>query len=567
LARALLPFSASLAQYASIREEREGKEERERGIAWARKMGQKAAQMVRSGKLPAHESAWFLYGVREQVGRVASQQYETHLAVQMAQSPVTNGYDIGAFEEFLGQTRNEFMNQQFAGSADEAVMAGFVPRADAIDANARSHFGGVAAKNIETEALQQTTVEARGVIQEARRKGAEPEETGRNLSLLLDRHIANGADKRLANQAVIGAVAESALIHRDMSVFNVLTRVPTSPGNTLANDPGLPAIKQQTAEAIQQNIEQQTRWLKWLEDQERAKTERQLYSTMTDVAINPETNQQLVDVRVFMDLANKTGNPLLAPEIPGIWRKLLDTGVPDNPEAFRDLLLQMTEADFGPSNLAYALASGDISSGQYIELGRLQKTAKDMPEGHRAMLTRALRLLGDEYAKEGTPSWEDLERRRRMRFAQEQLEYDFLREHEAGTFTDLPESQIRKWMAEASERILLEIPITDRRRGWLDGHIRSPFVAPPPALRPNVQGTTPMTEEYHTAIVNGILADPQGRIRDPIAVQALTILTQSTDPIDHYRYLGLESLAETYKKAKETAAEKERAESMERRIP
>jgi hypothetical protein len=562
-----MPFSESLLEFVDVTERRKGEAERRRGQEYARELGKEAAAQVRKGTLPAHESPWFLYGVREQVGRIASQQYETFVATQMAQSPVTNGYDQQAFEASLGQWRSEFMQKAFGNQADLAILAGFTPRADQIDANTRARFGAIAADNIETEALENTVTEGRGILQEARRKGAKPAETGRNLSLLLDRNIHVGVDKRAANRAVIGAAAEAALLHEDMGVFDILAHVPTSQGNTLADDPSLPATKAQVAQDIQKRTEARRRWLDWLEGKEREANEREFHSRLNRLATDPEVDQQLVSIEGLIALADATGNPALGGEVPAMWRNRLDTGIPDNPEAYREILLAMRDPDFSEIQLDYALATGNISSKQYVDLGRLLKSRDDMPESYRGMLTTERGLLGNEYAKEGTPSWQDSERVRRRRFAMEQLDIQFYNAWEAGEFAEMGPGEVREWLAKASERILVSLPITDRRTGWLDGHIRNPVVAPPLALRPNADGDVPMSPEFHAMILDQIVADDKGEIQDSFVRQSLAKLTGSTDPVVHYQYLGAYGIAETYKQRKREAEEKERRESMERRIP
>jgi hypothetical protein len=459
LARALMPFSESLLEFVDVTERRKGEAERRRGQEFARENAKQAAAMVRKGLLPAHESPWYLYGVREQVGRIASQQYDSYVRIQMAQSPVTNGYDAQAFEAFLARTRDEFLDQQIGVNRDPAAMIGFSPRADQIDANYRSEFGATASKNIEVEALEQTVVETRGFIQEIVERDGTVKELGRNLSDLLTKQIEVGVDKRAANDAVLAGVAEMVLATGDTELFDVLQHIPTSKGNTLANHPMAVQVIRDTKDRLIQRERADARYGVWADEQARKIVRRQELGNLIVALTGPDARSVDIDA-VARRIAPH--DPDLAARLPSVAANLINHEGFDNPDLVDELIVEISRnPDIDEGDLIDWFDADAYSRQDLLFLrGELEKQRQlaggTGSEGMREMALARTRL-GRTYASDFDSPLSAPEAVHRRGQAEALLTRNYRR---AATeeLADRTINEHIEWLSNESERIRMQIP-------------------------------------------------------------------------------------------------------------
>jgi hypothetical protein len=481
--------------------------------------------MVRKGLLPAHESPWYLYGVREQVGRIASQQYDSYVRIQMAQSPVTNGYDAQAFEASLARWRDEFLDQKIGVNRDPAAMMGFSPRADEIDANFRSEFGATASRNIEAQALEQTAVETRGLLQEIVERDGTIKELGRNLSDLLTKQIGVGVDKRRANDAVLAGVAQMVEAMGNTELFDVLEHVPTSGGNTLANHPMAAQVIQDTIDKLVARERADAKYARWLIEQERKEARHQILGGVVDAATGPGARN--LDVNAAAR-ALAPYDPEYAFTLPSKVASLIDHEGFDNPRVVDQLIVQIEDGKidegdlidlFDPNGLAL-ISRKDL---QFLRGELERQRGMGLPTETMQEFKHFRSLTGRIYAADDTsPIDEPIAVNRRM-YAEARFTRDYRRAVTEGELRDVVDHT--EWFVKEKDlirEIIVPTGYTDLVR------YRNVFNAP------WEDQMTP--EDYNDAIME--LRDTGGFSK--ATLDALQILSGKTDVLDLYEWLGVE---------------------------
>jgi hypothetical protein len=440
------------------------------------------------------------------------------------------------------------LDQQLGSDRDAAAMIGFTPRADQIDANYRSEFGATAAENIENEALANTITEGRGLIREGIIKGAKPEETGRNLTLLLDRHIATGANKRLANRAAIGAVAEAVLVHENVNLWKILDTVRTSPGNTLKNDPTVPEIMARTNNAlagrVQARRDAEAKQLKLAQEANLAA----VHQAMIDAALDPSAGP--VNLQVFQrDLREL--NPGAADDVPEYWRKLNDVGIQDNPRAYDAALLQLyTNPEFGRDELLRGV--GDYSTREFLALDKLREARDSLTPTQWRLLDLHKGLLGGRYVHEDVRRRDQPVKWQRREWAVNTLVGDYLRyvtQEGAGKSDD----EHQQWLEEHAVRIEQRIPLHEKR--GIPVTVPNPAFTTPAAITPDETGWVPMQHTSYNELVSFVAQWGRLPTEDYDLMRTLNELSGAGgDESKIYAWLGLPLLAEIARRAMESAA-------------
>lgn len=204
--------------------------------------GVKFRDAIRDGRITADQSPFFRMGAEEQLGRITADRYNAALQHAMLTAPeLRASTDPEDFDRFVGGFRDAFL-QENAPDASKFFEQGFGPRAQAHTNQARFAFasraGGLLIENVK----EQTYQEFRNAMRMELVAGEDPAEA---LQITIMRQMAIGLTGREANNILTAAVIDEAEARDDLSLLNVLGRIPAGPGSTVAE-------RRETVEAVNQ---------------------------------------------------------------------------------------------------------------------------------------------------------------------------------------------------------------------------------------------------------------------------------------------------------------------------
>jgi hypothetical protein len=174
LARGLSELSPALRQYAAVAGQREQQEAEVQANEYVARLSanqQQWNEAVASGKIAPAQSPWFRFYAARKMGQAQGERFTGALAAGLAEL----GPDASpeAFEQFVGQAREQFLAKSSGESANNAhFMEGFQATADATVSNVRRQFMAQQAQAAQARVGNDFISTASGMIRDLDQRGA-----------------------------------------------------------------------------------------------------------------------------------------------------------------------------------------------------------------------------------------------------------------------------------------------------------------------------------------------------------------------------------------------------------
>lgn len=401
LAGALAPFAQGLGRIAGILQKKRISSETEEGAQKIRDLlatknnAQALARLIKEGKIFAQESPFFVFGAKQQLGRVAGDQYNAAIKTAFARSPLVNSEDPEAFEQFLAEERTKFLTP-FGEDRDPSFNNAFNRVVDGHNANLRNNFAARASRNITATVIAMTALEASGIMQAVGENAITQEEGATKLDRLLEMQALVGLPRKEGNDAVIDGVMLKARDLGDTSIMEVLKGVETIPGHNLYEVAVADGRVQATIDTISTDTARDWRLREAIEASGKRKARDNVFIEAGELLdANPRADLSALQTRL---LANGGSSVNF-----GAWRDAYvasTTGAPSNARLRRELLLKVhgfgdPGEHFDQESLAQYLQGDNpaLSLGDYMFLReQYQKSTAQSPGTRRTLESWAARI-------------------------------------------------------------------------------------------------------------------------------------------------------------------------------